>query len=112
MNTIGQTVKKNIVRLAQAKGLSEKDFTAAGINPAVVKSVFRMEQRPLPKLKTMNRFAAALGVETFTLLKEPEEPKDVTTGKVEFIQEIDATFDSLPSDRQKFLVKFYRELLQ
>ena len=108
----GLDVKRNIVRLAQLKGMKQSDFMDKDISSSTVKSVFRLNNAETPDLDTVNKFAKVLGVETYVLYKTAEKRDEADSDKEEFIKMVELTFGELSSERRHILLNFYKMLLQ
>lgn len=57
MAPTGLDIKRNIVQLAQIKGLKQSDFVDAGVGATTVKSIFRMRSSETPDLDTVNNYS-------------------------------------------------------
>ena len=108
----GLDVKRNIVRLAQLKGMKQSDFMDKDISSSTVKSVFRLNNAETPDLDTVNKFAKVLGVETYVLYMTAEKRDDADSYKEQYLKMVALTFGELSPERRGILLNFYKMLLQ
>ena len=108
MAPTGLDIKRNIVQLAQLKGMKQSDFLDVGIGSTTVKNVFRMTEEKTPDLDTVNKFAEKLGVETYKLYMTGNEEKTNNPEKEEFLHLVDLTFDRIPAANRKILLAMYK----
>ena len=108
MAPTGLDIKRNIVELAQLKGMKQSDFLDVGICPTTVKNIFRMTEEKTPDLDTVNKFAEKLGVDTYRLYMTGTEGKAANPGKEEFLRLVEMTFDRIPKSNLKILFAMYR----
>jgi len=107
----GLDIKRNIVRLAQMKGIKQIDFIEAGIGATTVKKIFRLHSSQTPDLDTVNKFAKVLGVETYMLYMNSDFEGSDDPEKEQFKRMIDMTFHKLSDDHRRILMENYRTLL-
>lgn len=108
----GLDVKRNIVRLAQLKGMKQSDFMDKDISSSTVKSVFRLNNAETPDLDTVNKFAKVLGVETYVLYMTAEKRDEADSDKEQFLKMVELTFGELSPERRGILLNFYKMLLK
>lgn len=110
MSPTGLDVKSNIVLYAAIKGLTESEFIEAGISRATVKAIFKEGLSQDPDLKTVNKFARVLNVETYELYMISPKKEQPSGRKEEFIQMVRMVYDSLSEEKQDILFSFLKIL--
>lgn len=112
MAPTGLDIKRNIVQLAQLKGMKQSDFIDSGIGETTVKKIFRLRNSETPDLDTVNKFAKALGVKTYVLYMTDDDAHEKDDPEREqFKRMIDLTFHQLSNDYRRILLENYRTLL-
>lgn len=112
MAPTGLDIKRNIVQLAQIKGLKQSDFVDAGIGSTTVKSIFRMKSAETPDLDTVNKFAAVLGVETYIIYMTSPHSDEPDEEKKEFLAEIDMAYNYISPKHRQMITEMCRLMMK